>query len=90
MVADSKKCQTLINIVGESVTELKRLATRLKACRTAYQTQGVDPTGTPLDGNIPAISNWIDNVDAVANSAVANGFVDAIVPTHKNNALGGL
>jgi hypothetical protein len=90
MVADSKKCQTLINTAAEKVQELKVIATRLKACRTAYQTQGVDPTGTALEGNVAEVSVWIDDVDAVADNAAANGLISAVVPSHRSTALGAL
>jgi hypothetical protein len=87
-ISDNKKCQTLINIIAYSVTDLQRTANKLKACRQAFQTQSVDPTGTPLDGNVSAISTWIDAVDAVATSAVASGFLSHIVAGHENKALG--
>lgn len=88
MVADTKKCQTLINICAEKVLELTAIATRLESLRTAYQVQSVDPTGTPLDGHVAQVSTWIDAVRAVADSAVANGFIANVVPTHRNQALG--
>ena len=46
--------------------------------------------------NVRALANygeqqyreWIDDVEAVANNAVANGFTANVVPTHNNKALG--
>lgn len=88
MTADTKKCQTLINVTAQKVTELKAIATKLKALRTAFTSQAVDPAGTPLDGHITQISAWIDAVDGVANNAIANGFLAQVEPTHRNKALG--
>lgn len=88
MVADNKKCQTLINVVATCVNDLQVLSGKLQRCRQAYQDQNVDPVGTPLDGNIPAVTGWIDDVVSVADSPVANGFLQHIVEGHENNALG--
>jgi hypothetical protein len=89
-LADTKKCQTLINIVAEQVKLLKVASTILLICRQAYQDQNVNPTGTPLDGHILEISNWVDDVELVANNMIANGFINNIVPSHRNKALGEL
>jgi len=88
MVADKKKCQTLINTVAKEVVELKRISDTLSKCRQLYQDQNVNPQGTPLEGHVADISDWIDVVNATANNAVANGFLDHVVPSHRNKALG--
>ena len=84
---DKKKCQSLINEVGQKAEQLQGFVSRLKELRTAYQSQGVDPTGTPLENNVAAVKQWIDDLDTLANSAVANGFIAAVVPTHRGKAL---
>ena len=86
-ISDKKKCQSLINRVAAEVTTLKASAASLEGLRTKYQDQAVDPTGTPLDGYVPQISTWIDAVRAVADDAVANGFLAHVVPTHRGAAL---
>lgn len=101
-IADSKKCQTLINVVAEEVQHLKALdaelvegVSRLERCRQLFQAQGVSPVGTPLDGHLSQISAWIDSLRAVADgfgatttSPVAEGFLAHHEPTHRNMALG--
>lgn len=87
-LSDKKKCQTLINIVAKQVVLLKQASDKLQRCQAAYQAQNVDPTGTPLEGNIQAIAAWISNVEYVADNAVANGCLADVVPTHRNEALG--
>ena len=86
-ISDKKKCQSLINAVADVVDTLKAVADRLEALRTAYQTQNVDPTGTPLEGHIGQVSTWIDEVRAVADDVIANGFLEHRVPTHTGDAL---
>jgi hypothetical protein len=74
-ISDKKKCYALINAIVTEVERLQTTATRLKSLRTAYVAQGVDPTGTPLDGHVPSVSNWIDDIDTVANNAIVQGFI---------------
>jgi len=87
MVANTKQCQTLINAAAEEVQRIQESATRLEGLRALYQTAGVDPTGTPLAGNVAAVSAWIDSIRAVADSPVATGLISAYVPTHRGEAL---
>jgi hypothetical protein len=87
-VSDKKKCQSLINEIGLKVQQLQVFVARLKVLRTAYQDQSVDPTGTPLEGNVTAVSTWIDDLETLATSAIATGMVAAIVPSHRGTALG--
>lgn len=86
-VADTKKAQTLINAAAEEAQRIKDAATRLEGLRTLYQTQGVNPAGTPLEGNVTAVSTWIDNVRTVADAAVADAMIAAIVLSHRGEAL---
>jgi len=86
-ISDKKKCQTLAGLCAAEAERLKESAARLESYRTAYQNQAVDPSGTPLEGNVTAISNWINNIRAVADAAVADAMIAAKVPTHRNRAL---
>jgi hypothetical protein len=90
MVADNKKCLSLINIVAEEVVKLQAISTRLQALRTAFQSHNPDTTGTPLEGHETTISNWVTDVVNVANSAVPNGFIANVVPSHRGKAMGDL
>ena len=86
-VSNQKKIQTLINAVAEEAQKIKEANTRLQALRTLYTASNVDATGTLLQGNVTAVSNWIDSVNTVANSAVPNGMIAAYVPSHRGKAL---
>lgn len=87
MVSDTKKCQTLINLAGYAAQQLEVLASQLEAYRAAYQAAGVDPTGTALEGNVAAVSAWINDIRACADDPVTAGLIAAIVPSHRNKAL---
>ena len=87
-IADKKKAQTFINVSAACVVQLKAIATRLEDLRTIWQAQTPDATGTPLDGHVAQISTWIDAVRAVSDSAVPNGLLAEVVPSHRNLALG--
>ena len=84
---DSKKAQTLINRAAADAQLIKDAADRLDALRTLYTSHNVDPTGTPLQGKVAAVSAWIDAVRAVADAAVANQLLAAVVPSHRGEAL---
>ena len=86
-VSDTKKCQTLINIMGQQALAVRAAVATMKACRTAYLAAGVDPTGTPLEGNVTLVSNAINSLDAEIEAAVWDGMIAAIVPSHRNMAL---
>lgn len=83
MVADTKKVQTLINRMAD-VVEKMRDAETIKA---AYIAAAPDITNTPLEGNIAAVNAWLSDLTDLANSPVAQGFIDAKVPSHRGEAL---
>ena len=88
-VSSKKKCQSFINAMGEAAQDLQAAVLTMKDLRSKYIAQGVDPTGTPLENNVTAASDWIDDLETLANSPVANGFIAAIVPSHRGRALEG-
>jgi len=86
-ISDRKKCQTLLNLCALAAQDLESIAAQLETYRSLYQAAGIDPTGTPLDGNVTAVSNWINSIRACADDPVTAGLINAYVPTHQNNAL---
>jgi len=86
-LADTKKCQTLINLCGYAAQQLEAMATQLETYRAVYQSQGIDPTGTALEGHMAQVSAWIDGIRACADDPVTMGLINAIVPSHRNKAL---
>ena len=90
-LADTKKCQHFIDAAAEAAEQVQQAATRLSALRTAFQQAGPDVAGTPLDGNVAAASNWIDDVIAAAGAPVATALVAAKSKRHRpHTALGEL
>ena len=86
-ISDKKKCQTLINGCADAAIEAQAAVAKLKATRTLYQAVSPDTTGTPLDGNVVAVSNWIDALDTLASGAVPTAMIAARVPSHRGKAL---
>ena len=87
VVADTKKCQTLINAAGRTVPKLKEIATLLEDLRIKFNAAGVNPADTPLEGHVAQVSAWINLVRTVADNPIANGLVAAIVESHRGEAL---
>jgi len=86
-IADKKKCQTLINIIGQQAQAVQTAAVIMQEMRAKFIAHDPDTTGTPLEGKVTQASAWIDSVVAAADSVVATAFINAIVPTHRNHAL---
>ncbi len=83
MVADTKKVQTLINRMAD-VVEVGRSAETIK---DAYVAANPDVTGTPLEGNVAAVNTWLTDFMTILNDPIAQGLIDARVPSHKGDAL---
>ena len=86
-VADTKKVQTMVNIVGLKAEQIRLAVTQMKAVRTAFNAANPDVSGTPLEGNLAAISNAIDALDSEIYGVVWDGLIDAIVDSHRGEAL---
>lgn len=87
MVANVKKVQTLVNAASEAAEDLEGIATVLEDLRGKFEAQNVDATGTVLEGNVQAVSDWIDDIRDAADSAVTAGLIAARVPSHRGEAL---
>lgn len=88
-VANTKKAQTLINLCADAALQLQALASTLETYRALYVANNVNPAGTALAGNVPAVSAWIDKVQSAAADPVTAGLIAARVETHRNQALEG-
>ena len=91
MATDKKKCQTMINIMGQQALSIRAAIGVMKAVRTAFTTIDPDTTGTPLEGNVQLVNTALNDLDATVNEgvngAVWDAMIAAIVPTHRNKAL---
>lgn len=86
-LADTKKVQTMINIVAEQAEIIREAVEKMKAARTLFQSVNPDTTGTPLAGNEAAVSNAINGLDSEASEAVWTQMIAARIPSHRNQAL---
>jgi hypothetical protein len=89
MVADSKKVQSLINLIATEAEALKASSIRLEALKAKFVAQNPDVTDTPLQGNVGAVNTWLADLKAVADSPVADGMIAARVKSHRGTALDG-
>ena len=87
MVADTKKCQTLINICAQQMTAVRAAADTMEAMRDLFVAINPDTTGTPLHGNLATLSNALTALAAEAGRAVWTQLIAAEVPSHRNKAL---
>lgn len=83
MPADSKKVQTVINKMADVVERMRDA----QVIRDAFIAANPSITGTPLQGKGPAVRAWLDELLAVANSPIAQGFIDNKVPSHRGVSL---
>ena len=86
-VADTKKVQTMLNIVGQQAQIVRDAVQTMNDVRTAFNAVNPDTTGTPLEGNAAIVSNAIDALDTEASKAVWTQMIAAIVDSHRNEAL---
>lgn len=102
-ISDNIKAQSYINHVGQKIASMRERLAEMQALRTAiiatrqlYIDQAVDPTGTPLEGNVATLNTALTNLntalanlDTELNSAVFDTLIAAIEPTHRGTALDG-
>lgn len=84
---DTKKVQTMINIVGQQMLIVQAAVSAILDVRAAYLAAAPDITGTALEGNISAINSAINTINTDANSATWDSLINSIVPSHNNNGL---
>ncbi len=86
-IADSKKVQTLVNVIGQQTQVIRDAVDKIKEMRTTFTAVSPDVTGTPLEGNLAAVNSAIDSLDTEIAGPVWTGMIDAICPSHRNKAL---
>ena len=86
-LADSKKVQTMINVLAASVEEVRDAVARMKAVRVKFQTHNPSVVGTPLEGNVAAVNSALNALDAEVSKALWTQLIAAKVPSHRNRAL---
>lgn len=84
---DTKKAQSLINHVGWEIEKMRAGMAKIIAYKDMYVAQGVDPTGTPLDGNEAVLLSKVTDLNTELQRPVFDVLIAAIVPSHRGTAL---
>ena len=87
MVADTKKCQTLINKIAIEAGIMREAMARLVAVRDQFLTHNPDTTGTALDGNLATINAAMNTLQPQVDLEIWTTIIAAYVPTHRCMAL---
>lgn len=87
MVADTKKVQTLINRAADVMAAVVTAADDMDALKALYQAASPSTAGTPLDGNLAALNQWLADLRTLAGSPVVAVMSAAKVPSHRGGAL---
>lgn len=91
MVADTKKCQTMINVMADQAQAARSALSTMKTVRDLFNAHNPDVTGTPLEGNLSYINTAINDLDTAlnsgANKTVWDEMIAAYVPSHRSKAL---
>lgn len=86
-LADTKKVQTMINVLAEAAEDVRAAIERMKAVRTKFQAHNPDVTGTPLEGNVAAVNTALNALDTQTSKAIWTQIIAAKVTSHRNRAL---
>lgn len=86
-ISDTKQVQTMVNIAGQQIQVVRAAVQTIKDVRSAYQALNPDTTGTPIEGNVAALSQALNALDAAASDAVWEVLIAGIVKSHRNKAL---
>lgn len=84
---DTKKVQTMVNVLAEEMQKCKEARDRVLAVRAAFQVVNPDVTGTPLEGNLTLVNTLVNDLDALMDSAIVDGIIAAYIPSHRGKAL---
>jgi len=86
-IADSKKVQTAINRVGQAIEKCRAEVAKMEAIKALYVAASPDPIGTPLEGNVTAMSNAITSLRTEVDKPIWDALIAAILPSHRGEAL---
>ncbi len=87
MVADTKRCQTFINVVAEEMARIRVAMDKITEYRAKFQTANPSVAGTPLSGNVAALNNAYVGLKNEVDKVIWTELIAAQAMTHRNNAL---
>lgn len=84
---DTKKVQTMINIVAEQITNIRDSMSTIQDVKSKFQTANPDVTETPLDGKVSSINTAISDLQTETDKSIWTEIINAYVSTHRGQAL---
>lgn len=84
---DTKKVQTMINIVAEQITIIRNAMSTIQDVKSKFQTANPDVTGTPLDGKVSSVNTAISDLQTETDKSIWTEIIDAYISTHRGQAL---
>lgn len=87
MVSDTKKIQTMINVLADQMTIIRSAVDTMVAVKTAYISINPDTTGTPLDGNVSTVNSALKALKTQTDSSVWTAMINAKVLSHRGEAI---
>lgn len=89
MVADTKKCQTMINAAADELENIRAALVRLQVVSGKFSAANPSLTGTALYGKKTALVEGLAALQAAADLEVWTDLIEAKVPSHRGEALDG-
>ena len=87
MVAESKKVQTLVNVVADQAATISDAVGKLLAIRVRFNSVNPDVRGTVLAGNLSALNTSLNAISTEINKQVWVDLINSRIPSHRNKAL---
>lgn len=84
---DDKKVQTLINRCANDMQVVRDAVARIADTRQRFIDSGAGVAGTPLAGNVTALTTAFTALQTEAGRAIWTQLIAAKVPSHEGNAL---
>jgi len=86
-VPDSKKCQTFVNVIADTVAAMRAQLAILTALRAKFLALNPTVAGTPLAGRVAGLNSAYGALVTALADANFDAMIAARVPSHHNVAL---
>ena len=88
-LADSKKIQTMVNILGQQAQIIRAAVATMRTVEIAYNALNPTPsvTGTSLQGNKAALAAGLNTIDTEISGQEWTDQINGIVLSHRGKAI---
>ena len=86
-IADKKKVQTLVNVMGKQMQIMRGALVAMQSVKTKFDMANPNVIGTSLPGNVSALNGALSALQDAVNKNIWTQIIAANVPTHRNKAL---